>query len=152
YPKPASPEHSIAKKNDLLPELSIETVAINNLQQAKHNVRKQSSRQIAKCRASIERYGLKRSVLITADNEIIDGHAIVEAARHLGLTELPVDVKHMPSSYVMRTNLPSASFFSLSASGVRPTSTLSPKKGMVLLLPFGAKKDVFAPTDGFATC
>ncbi len=51
-----------------------------------------------------------------------------------------------------RTTLPSASFFSLSASGVRPTSTLSPKKGMVLLLPFGAKKDVFAPTDGFATC
>ncbi|WP_170614897.1 DNA methyltransferase [Ruegeria sp. HKCCD7303] len=89
YPKPASPEHSIAKKNDLLPELSIETVAINDLQQAKRNVRKQSNRQIAKCRASIKRYGLNRPILITADNEIIDGHAIVEAARQLGLTDLP---------------------------------------------------------------
>ncbi len=89
YPKPARPEHSIAKKNDLLSELCVEAVAINDLQHAKHNVRKQSSRQIAKCRASIERYGLKRPVLITKDNEIIDGHAIVEAARQLGLTDLP---------------------------------------------------------------
>ncbi|WP_216597700.1 hypothetical protein, partial [Ruegeria sp. 6PALISEP08] len=59
---------------------------------------------------------------------------------------------YLRSMTAMRTNLPSASFFSLSASCVRPTSTLSLKKGMVLLLPFGAKKDVFAPTDGFATC
>ncbi|CUJ83414.1 Modification methylase DpnIIB [Ruegeria denitrificans] len=89
YPKPASPEHSISKKNDLLSELCVEAVSINDLQHAKHNVQKQSNRQIAKCRASIGRYGLKRPVLITTDNEIIDGHAIVEAARQLGLTELP---------------------------------------------------------------
>ncbi len=89
YPKPASPEHSIAKKNDLLSELCVEAVSINDLQHAKHNVRKQSSRQIARCKASIQRFGVRRPSLITDEGEIIDGQAMIVAAQQLGLDEFP---------------------------------------------------------------
>lgn len=78
-----------AKKNDLLPELNIQMVSIQDLNAAKHGVRKKSNRQISKCRRSIEKFGVNSPALITGDNEIIDGHAMIEAARRIGVKEYP---------------------------------------------------------------
>ena len=83
---------AIAKKklrNDLLPEFKVETRKLSTLTTAKHPVRKSSKRQIARVASSIRAMGFRDPALITKDGEIIDGHIRVEAARRLGLEEIP---------------------------------------------------------------
>ena len=55
-----------------------------------HNPRKHSERQIAKLMASISEFGFAMPVLVDCEGVIIAGHARVEAARRLGVAELPV--------------------------------------------------------------
>lgn len=95
-PKPAAPGQSKTKKHDLLPDLTIEMMPLKALVRSKHAVRRLSNRQKKKCKASYQRYGICRAVLITADGEVIDGHAMVEAARELGLIEIPcICISHL---------------------------------------------------------
>ena len=51
-----------------------------------------SKTQLARIRASIEQFGICQPVLVSASNEIVQGHGIVEAARSIGLKELPAIV------------------------------------------------------------
>ena len=60
------------------------------------NPRTHSSKQIKKIAASIEQFGFVTPVLIGGDDEIIAGHARVEAAKRLGIDEVPtVRVDHL---------------------------------------------------------
>jgi len=49
-----------------------------------------SESQVARIRASIERFGVCQPILISTDRTIVHGHGVLEAARAAGLTEIPV--------------------------------------------------------------
>lgn len=46
-------------------------------------------RQLSKLKASIEEYGILQPLLITNNNELIDGHRRLECAKLLGITTVP---------------------------------------------------------------
>ena len=51
--------------------------------------RKHSQKQITQMIGSLRRFGATRPVLITPDDEIVCGHAVVEAARQMKLPTIP---------------------------------------------------------------
>jgi hypothetical protein len=53
------------------------------------NARTHSDKQIAQIAASIGKFGFNNPVLVDADNRIVAGHGRVEAAKRLGLTNIP---------------------------------------------------------------
>jgi hypothetical protein len=55
-----------------------------------NNPRKHPEKQIVKLMASTRRFGFAAPVLVDAYGTIIAGHARIEAAKRLGLTEVPV--------------------------------------------------------------
>lgn len=57
-----------------------------------NNARTHSKKQINQIAASIKRFGFTNPVLITDEGEVIAGHGRVEAARFLGLTDVPTIV------------------------------------------------------------
>jgi ParB-like chromosome segregation protein Spo0J len=62
---------------------------ITSLKPHPHNARTHSKHQIRQIAQSIRRFGLTNPVLVDAKNQIIAGHGRVEAAKLLGLTEVP---------------------------------------------------------------
>ena len=56
------------------------------------NPRKHSAKQLKQIKESIERFGFTNPVLIDEKNSIIAGHGRVEAAKSLGLTQVPAIV------------------------------------------------------------
>ena len=73
------------------------------------NARTHSKKQIRQIAASIERFGFVNPVLISGDGEIIAGHGRVEAARHLGMPNVPtLVVDHMSEAerraYILADN------------------------------------------------
>ena len=90
-------------RNDLLPELSVEFVAIGALRPSLHLTRRTSPEQLKRVITSIADLGFCQPILI-AGAEIIDGHTRVEAARQLGLGEVPaIDCAHL--SHAQRRKL-----------------------------------------------
>ena len=83
-------DHAPKRRNDLLPKLAVSYVPIDELRQTPRRVRRAHAEQIARIRASIEKYGVCQPVLISKDRTIVHGHGVVEAARAAGLTEIPV--------------------------------------------------------------
>ncbi|MGO9430076.1 site-specific DNA-methyltransferase [Rhodoblastus sp.] len=69
---------------------SIEMIAINQLVPHERNARTHSKKQIRGIAKSIERFGFRNPVLATSENRIIVGHGRVEAAKSIGLKEVPV--------------------------------------------------------------
>ena len=72
-----------------LPE-QIEQWPLARLKPYERNPRLHSDDQVAKVAASIASYGWTVPLLVTEDGEVIAGHGRLLAARHLGLTEVPV--------------------------------------------------------------
>ena len=70
--------------------LQIEHRAIEDLIPYARNPRTHTPEQVAQIAASIVEFGWTNPILIGADNVIIAGHARLEAARKLGLSEVPV--------------------------------------------------------------
>ena len=68
----------------------IEQVAPDRLAPYERNARTHSKKQIRMIAKSIQRFGFVNPMLVTADNRIIAGHGRVEAAKSLGLAEVPV--------------------------------------------------------------
>ncbi len=64
-------------------------IAANDLQPYRRNARTHSARQIRQIADSIERFGFTNPVLIDDDNMILAGHGRVEAAKRLGMQEVP---------------------------------------------------------------
>ena len=72
------------------PELKITMMRIEDLVMGNRRTRRHSSKASKKIRASVLRFGMVRPLLVTQSGSLIDGHELVEAAKELGLGEVPV--------------------------------------------------------------
>lgn len=62
----------------------------HSLEPALRNARTHSPQQLSQIAASIERFGFTNPVLIDGEDRILAGHGRVEAAKLLGMTQVPV--------------------------------------------------------------
>jgi ParB-like nuclease domain len=89
-------DHPPKRRNDLLPQLAVSHVPIDELRPAPRRVRRAEAAQVARIRASIEKFGVCQPILIGKDRTIVNGHGVVEAARAAGLMQVPViAVEHL---------------------------------------------------------
>jgi DNA modification methylase len=70
--------------------LRLETWPVERLTPSARNARTHSAAQVAEIAGSIRAFGFSNPILIGVDGDIIAGHGRLAAARHLGLTEVPV--------------------------------------------------------------
>lgn len=83
------------RRNDLLPSLAIRQVPIGSLRDAPRKVRKRDPDQVERLVGAIARFGFTVPILVSGD-EVLDGHARVEAARALDLESVPaIDCVHL---------------------------------------------------------
>src|SRR5215216_3178643 len=69
--------------------MAIETMAIARLRPCANNARTHTRKQVKQIAASIKEFGFTNPVLIGDDDEIIAGHGRVEAAKLLGMKQVP---------------------------------------------------------------
>lgn len=69
--------------------LEVELRPIGTLKPAARNARRHSERQIEQVASSIRQFGFTNPVIIDADGTIVAGHARFEAARLLGIEDVP---------------------------------------------------------------
>ena len=69
--------------------LTYETVQLGSIQPNPRNARTHSQRQIKQIEKSIKAFGFTNPILIDESNLLIAGHGRLEAARKLGLAEVP---------------------------------------------------------------
>src|SRR5215207_1885499 len=69
--------------------MAIEPMRVGNLRPYAQNARTHSKKQIKQIARSIERFGFTNPVLISDDNQIVAGHGRVEAAKLLGIENVP---------------------------------------------------------------
>jgi len=62
---------------------------LSELRPFKKNARRHSRKQLAQIAASIQKFGFTNPVLIADDDQILAGHARLEAAKSLGMSEIP---------------------------------------------------------------
>lgn len=72
-----------------LTDLQIAYLPLERLRPSPNNARTHSKKQLKQIARSIERFGFVNPVLISDDFEIIAGHGRVEAAKILGLRQVP---------------------------------------------------------------
>lgn len=83
--KPQIPQTYVAKVDDLIPYA--------------RNSRTHTDDQVAKVAASIQEFGFLAPVITDGDNGIIAGHCRIEAARKIGLEQVPaVEASHLTDS------------------------------------------------------
>lgn len=93
--------HAPPPRNDLAPELRLESRPIDSLRPAERHVRKSTPDHIARVKASIARLGFCAPVLIDVDGRVIDGHIRWEAARALGMSSVPcIVVGHLSKTEI----------------------------------------------------
>jgi hypothetical protein len=73
-----------------IPIAQIETAAIETLKPNPRNARTHSKRQIKMIAESVKAFGFLNPALIDENRVIIAGHGRIEAAKRLGMTEVPV--------------------------------------------------------------
>lgn len=83
-------DDSEATDTDLLDE--VELLPIDDLTPYVNNPKEHPTEQVKKIASSIRNFGWDQPIVVDADNEIIKGHGRYEAAKHLGLTHVPVIV------------------------------------------------------------
>jgi hypothetical protein len=76
-------------RNDLLPTMELQTLAIKDLKMPKRMVRKLDEGHIKEVANGIQGMGFSVPVLVGKNNVTIDGASSVKAAEGLGLTEVP---------------------------------------------------------------
>jgi len=72
-----------------LEKRSIVYQSLNQLKPSPHNARTHTKHQIRQISESIQTFGFTNPVLVDAENRIIAGHGRVEAAKLLGIEEVP---------------------------------------------------------------
>ena len=87
----------------------IEMIEVSELQPYYRNSRKHSEQQIIQIQDSINEFGFTNPVLIDGENGIIAGHGRVEAAKNIGMTEVPcIRLEHLTAAqkkaYVIADN------------------------------------------------
>lgn len=78
-------------KGPVIPE-KLERWPVERLVPYERNARTHSPEQVAQIAASILEFGFTNPILVASDAGIIAGHGRLEAAKHLGLAEVPVVV------------------------------------------------------------
>lgn len=68
----------------------VEEVDISTLQPHPQNYREHTADQLDHLQQSLQDFGVYKNVVIARDNTLLAGHGLVEAAKQLGLTTLPV--------------------------------------------------------------
>jgi len=100
------------KSKQIRPAVSLPRSELRNVQTLRpyqHNARTHSKRQIEQIARSIERFGFLNPVLIDASGTIIAGHGRVEAAKLLGLAQVPtLRIEHLSDeekrAYILADN------------------------------------------------
>lgn len=78
-------------------ELPVRMYAVEALKPYERNARKHPKRQIEALKSAISRFGFNAPVAVWQDGMLLAGHGRVEAAKELGLAEVPgVDLAHLP--------------------------------------------------------
>lgn len=76
--------------------MEIEHLKISELKNNRHNARKHGDMQIRQLCDSIRQYGFNHPVLVDEGGVIIAGHGRVQAAKKLGMTEVPcIRIEHL---------------------------------------------------------
>lgn len=70
--------------------MNIGTLAINKIVPYNKNAKKHPKKQVEQVAASIKEFGFNQPIVVDKDNVVIVGHGRLEAAKLLGLTEVPV--------------------------------------------------------------
>ncbi len=82
-------------------DLSIDNQPVGALTAFKANARTNSKHQIRQIAESIKTFGFTNPVLIDRNNQIIAGHGRVEAAKRLGMSEVPtVRLEHLSETQI----------------------------------------------------
>ena len=90
-----------SRRNDLRPALTLSDVPIATLHAAKRRLHRRDEAHVEEVMRSLEAFGVSRPILVTGGREIIDGHDVVEAARRLGLVDLPcIIIDHLSAEEV----------------------------------------------------
>jgi DNA modification methylase len=76
-------------RNDILPKLEFTTRPLGDLSLPKRNVRALPEAHVREIAASISAFGFNVPVLIDQNGQVIDGAVRIEAAKMLGLCEVP---------------------------------------------------------------
>ena len=71
-------------------KLTVEYADLNSLKAYANNAKIHNEPQLQALAASIKQFGFNSPILIDENNEIIAGHGRIEAAKIIGLTEVPV--------------------------------------------------------------
>ena len=83
------------------PSDKVEQLPIENLIPYARNSRTHSDEQVAQIAASIREFGFTNPILVDKENSIIAGHGRVQAARKLGMTEVPcIRLGHLTKTQV----------------------------------------------------
>jgi hypothetical protein len=80
---------SIPLKDPIMPT-TIEAMAVARLRPSACNARTHSKKQIRQIAGSIARFGFTNPILIDGDGAVVAGHGRLEAAKLLGLEQVPV--------------------------------------------------------------
>lgn len=89
--------------------MQVEHVGVGALKPYVHNARTHSKKQIKQIATSIERFGFTNPVLVSDAGQIIAGHGRVEAAKLLGLKDVPtIRLSHLSEAqrraYILADN------------------------------------------------
>jgi DNA modification methylase len=96
---------ALGGRNDLLPELTIQTIEISGLKSSLRHVRRISAAHVERVASSIADLGFTQPILVR-HSEIVDGHTRVEAAKRLGLDHVPaIEVAHLSDPEVRKLRL-----------------------------------------------
>ena len=84
------------QRNDILPLLELSYIPVDHLQPAPRKVRKLDPAHVREVAASISALGFCVPLLVDRENELINGEASYEAARLLGLDQIPcICIEHL---------------------------------------------------------
>jgi DNA modification methylase len=83
-------------RNDLFPDLKLSKIAIGDIKVSGRKTRKHGPEQLRNIMHSISRLGFCAPIIVGKGNEVIDGEARIEAARQMGLAEIPaINIGHL---------------------------------------------------------
>ncbi len=82
--------HQIVHKPSINTQLIITHASVHQLKADPNNPRKHSDRQLKALTKSIKAFGFNIPIAVNASNQVIAGHARLEAAKRMGLSEVPV--------------------------------------------------------------
>lgn len=87
-----APEAGATKIRGILQDDKIHRRSIESLKPWTGNARKHSERQISALMSAIQNFGFASPILVNEDGVILCGHGRWEAAKRLGMTNVPVIV------------------------------------------------------------